>query len=323
MTGGTSRSLSVFAPDGAPEIRKGDDLTSLVLGLLDLRDGDILAVTSKAVAKAEGRVRTGSRTADLEAGETLRVVARRGRTTIVRHRLGITLAAAGIDASNVAAGHVVLLPLDPDGSARHLREEVLRRTGANVAVLVTDTLGRAWRHGQTDLAIGAAGLPVLESYAGRTDRHGNTLEVTAPAVADELAGAAELVQGKLLGRPFALVRGRPDLVLAPGHHGPGAGSLVREEEADLFGFGAREAVVRALAGEPGDRTGFGEAATTTELAAACREVLGAEAVEELEESGHLRVHGPATAVGALAFAHGWTIGGSESAAVHVVRPDTT
>ena len=316
-----SGTLSVLAPDGAPEIGEGDDLAALLLALLEPRDGDILAVTSKAVAKADGRVRRGSRAA-FEAQETQRAVARRGPLTIVRHRLGITLAAAGIDASNVPAGLVVLLPVDPDSSARRLREDVQSRSGANVGVIVTDTLGRAWRHGQTDLAVGAAGLRVLESYAGRQDRHGNPLLVSAPAVADELAGAAELVQGKLLDRPFALLRGRPDLVLDPGDHGTGAAALVRDEATDLFGFGAREAVVRALRGDNGDRVGFGEAASAGEVAAACREVLAEQAVDPVGEPGRLRVRGPRPVVAALAFAHGWEVMTSESSGVHVIQPST-
>ena len=132
------------------------------------------------------------------------------------------MAAAGVDASNVAPGHVVLLPEDPDASARALREGIAARAGVNVGVLVTDTAGRTWREGQTDLAVGAAGLRVLDDHAGRADGYGNELEVTAPAVADELAGAAELAAGKLGRRPFTVIRGRGDLVLPPGDHGPGA-----------------------------------------------------------------------------------------------------
>ena len=193
-------------------------------------------VTSKVVSKAEGRVVDGSRD-ELLPGETTRVVARRGPTTIVRNRLGLTMAAAGIDESNVEKGRSVLLPLDPDASARALRAALADNTGHNVGVIVTDTAGRAWREGQTDIAIGAAGLTVLEDYAGRLDAHGNELAVTAPAVADEIAGLAELAAGKLTGRPFVVVRGRSDLVLPPGDPGPGAGSLIRAEGGDLFGYG--------------------------------------------------------------------------------------
>ena len=135
----------------------------------------------------------------------MRVVARRGPTSIVENRLGIVMAAAGVDASNVTPGHVVLLPEDPDASARALREGVYDDLGRNVAVILTDTAGRAWRTGQTDLAVGAAGIEPLDHLAGMTDSYGNRLEVTAPAVADELAAAAELVTGKLGGRPISVV----------------------------------------------------------------------------------------------------------------------
>lgn len=298
--------LSVTAPAGVPEIHADDDLAGLVLGVLDPRDGDILAVTSKAVAKSERRVVEGTR-ADRVAAETVRVVARRGDTLIVRTRQGPTLAAAGIDASNVVPGSVVLLPDDPDRSARRLRTQLLERTGTNVGVLVTDTAGRPWRHGQTDLAIGAAGLDVIVSYSGRVDPYGNRLSVTAPAVADELAGAAELAQGKLSGRPFALLRGRADLVLPPGVHGAGARTLVRAEDEDLFGFGAREAVLRALQGDEPDRAGFGAPASRPELAAAIAAVLGPGAIAADPDAAQpLRVTGDPAVVAALAFAHGWT-----------------
>jgi coenzyme F420-0:L-glutamate ligase/coenzyme F420-1:gamma-L-glutamate ligase len=287
--------LEAWAPDRFPEVAAGDDLATLLLAALgggaDLADGDVVCVTSKVVSKAEGRTRVGEREAAIDE-ETVRVVARRGATRIVRNRLGLTMAAAGVDASNVAAGSVVLLPLDPDASARALRRDVLDRTGTNVAVVVTDTSGRAWREGQTDLAIGAAGLLVAEDFAGRTDPHGNPLVVTLPAVADELAGAAELVQGKLGGRPVAVVRGRADLVLPPGDDGPGAASLVRPEGGDLFGWGAREAVVRALVGDEADRAPFGEEADPEELSAALRRLPDAA---------------DRTAAAAVCFAHGWRL----------------
>jgi coenzyme F420-0:L-glutamate ligase/coenzyme F420-1:gamma-L-glutamate ligase len=296
--------VRVVAPDGVPEVRPGDDLVALLLPLVELRDGDVVVVTSKVVSKAEGRVRPGGREEALP-GETARVVARRGPTTIVRTHHGLTLAAAGIDASNVAAGTVVLLPEDPDVSARALRAGIRRRAGANVGVVVTDTAGRAWREGQTDIAIGAAGLLVLESYAGRSDAHGNELAVTAPAVADEIAALAELAQGKLGGRPFAVVRGRDDLVLPPGDDGPGARALIRPEGADLFGYGAREAVVRALRGDPADRAPFGVPVPPPELAAAVRAVLGIDAAPASGGLELLVPPGSTSALAALAFAHGW------------------
>jgi coenzyme F420-0:L-glutamate ligase / coenzyme F420-1:gamma-L-glutamate ligase len=295
--------ITVEAPDGAPEVGPGDDLAVLLTDLLDLADGDIVTVTSKVVSKAEGRIRTGDRE-DALPDETRRVVARRGPTTIVRTQHGLTLAAAGIDASNVAPGTVVLLPEDPDASARAIREAVLERTGRNVGVLVTDTAGRAWREGQTDIAIGAAGLRVLVDLAGSVDAHGNELVVTAPAVADELAGAVELTQGKSAARPFAVVRGRADLVLPPGDHGTGASALVRPEGADLFGYGAREAVVRAVRGDAEDRPAFGEPADPDELATAIRTALP-DAVVSMQGGSVVVSGGSARAVGAIAFAFGW------------------
>ncbi|MGA8847612.1 MAG: coenzyme F420-0:L-glutamate ligase, partial [Nocardioides sp.] len=209
----TPPSVWATAPDGVGEIETGTDLAEALLEVHpQLRDGDIVVVTSKVVSKSEGRVVPGSREEHLEAA-TARVVARRGATTIVRTQHGLTLAAGGIDNSNVALGSSVLLPLDPDASARRLRAALQHRTGAVLGVIVTDTAGRAWREGQTDIAIGAAGVVVAEDFAGRIDAHGNQLAVTAPAVADEIAGLAELAQGKLGARPFAVVRGRADLVL--------------------------------------------------------------------------------------------------------------
>ncbi len=316
--------LTVLAPDGVPEIQPGDDLAALVVAALSPVDGDVVLVTSKVVSKAEGRSLPGTdRLAAVEAELAepgARVVARRGPTTIVRTRLGLTLAAAGVDASNVARGSVLLLPLDPDGSARALRRAVAELTGANVGVVVTDTAGRAWRTGQTDIAIGAAGIMVVDDHSGRTDGYGNELMVTAPALADELAGTAELAQGKLAGRPFALVRGRADLVLPPGKDGPGAAELVRVEGEDLFGFGAREAVVRALAGEPADQLPFGAPATAEEMAAAVVRVLGVAA----QQIGDGLTVPADPRLAPLAFAHGWYIDDApeEGAEKAVIRPVT-
>ncbi|WP_395693807.1 coenzyme F420-0:L-glutamate ligase [Nocardioides sp.] len=319
---GTSSTVEVVAPDGAPEIHTGSDLVGELLPLVQLADGDIVVMTSKVVSKAEGRVVRSSRDEAVTA-ETVRVVARRGPTTIVRNRLGLTMAAAGVDASNVAAGSVVLLPRDPDGSARGIRASIRVRTGRNVGVVITDTAGRAWREGQTDIAIGAAGLLVSEPYAGRTDAHGNELAVTQPAVADEVAGMAELAQGKLSGRPFAVVRGRADLVLPPHQHGPGAASLIRAEEGDLFGYGAREAVVRALRGDPGDRAPFGAPAAADELRAVITDVLGLIPTPTGRDGGMLTVtfpRGLARALSALAFAHGWEVLATDSPSDVRLRP---
>jgi coenzyme F420-0:L-glutamate ligase/coenzyme F420-1:gamma-L-glutamate ligase len=290
------------------EVRDGDDLAALVRRHCALADGDVVAITSKVVSKAEGRARSGSREEAL-AGETARVVARRGPTAIVRTRHGLTLAAAGIDASNVEPGTHLLLPVDPDATARSVREALAADRGPNVGVIVTDTAGRAWRTGQTDIAIGAAGLRVSESYAGRVDAHGNALVVTEPAVADELAGAAELATGKLGRRPFAVLRGRADLVLPPGEHGPGAVALLRAEASDLFGYGAREAVLRALVGEGGPA--FGSPASADELATALREAIPTTDVVVAGDGVAMTVSAPfheeVWTADVLAFAFGWSL----------------
>jgi coenzyme F420-0:L-glutamate ligase/coenzyme F420-1:gamma-L-glutamate ligase len=309
--------LEVLAPDGAGEVRHGDDVAGLVAGLVELADGDVVLVTSKVVAKAEGRVVPGTRE-DLLPDETARVVARRGPTTIVRTHHGLTLAAAGIDASNVEPGHVVLLPVDPDASARGLRARLAELTGRTVAVVVTDTAGRAWRHGQTDLAVGAAGLRVLDDHAGRHDPHGNELVVTAPAVADELAGAAELVQGKLGRRPFAVVRGRADLVLPAGDDGPGAAALVRGDPEDMFGLGSREAVVRALLGDLDDAAWFGAPAGADDVAVAVAAVTGR--VPAPAPGGGLDAEGDLRLLRVLAHAHGWRAATGEDGMVRLLPP---
>ena len=297
--------LEVSAPDGLPEITTESDLAALIADSTTLLDGDIVVVTSKVISKAEGRVRSGEREDALDE-ETVRVVARRGPTVIVRNRLGLTMAAAGIDASNVEAGAIVLLPLDPDASARALRARLHGLTGATLGVLVTDTAGRAWRDGQTDIAIGAAGVLVAEDFAGHVDAYGNDLVVTLPAVADERAGAADLVKGKLGGRPAAVVRGRADLVLAIDDDGPGAGSLIRPEGTDLFGYGAREAVIRALAGAEEDRLPFGAPVEASELTSAVRRVAGRDAAYD-ESMLLLPTGADERAVAAVCFAHGWRL----------------
>lgn len=269
--------ISVRPVDGIGEVAPGDDLAAIIAEATrgdGLADGDFVVVTSKVVSKAEGRVASAGKD-DVLAGETDRVLARRGGTAIVRTHLGLVLAGAGIDASNTAAGTVLLLPVDPDGSARRLRERLLELTGHNVAVVVSDTAGRAWRNGQTDLAVGAAGFEVLHDYAGQVDDYGNELAVTAPAVADEVAGAGDLVKAKLARRPVAVLRGLGDLVLAPGAHGPGARTLVRDEAQDMFGLGAREAVLAAVSADPAGRRGFGQPAAAEDAAALLGPVAGA------------------------------------------------
>jgi coenzyme F420-0:L-glutamate ligase/coenzyme F420-1:gamma-L-glutamate ligase len=297
---------------GLGEVGEGDDLAALLSRAVDLEDGDVVVVTSKDVSKAEGRVVHAGRE-DVLAEETDRVVARRGRTAIVRTRHGLVMAAAGVDASNTEPGTVVLLPVDPDASARRVRAAIARQTGRNVAVVVTDTAGRAWRNGQTDIAVGAAGLQVLEDYAGRTDAHGNALVVTAPAVADELAAAADLVKRKLDRRPAAVVRGLAALVLPPGEDGPGATALVRDEGSDMFGLGAREAVLAAVLGR--EARGFGAPCSSEELVEQLSLAAGPHAEVGTEaDSVTARVTGSEGERGAtqermrvVAFALGWRV----------------
>ncbi|MFD3355463.1 coenzyme F420-0:L-glutamate ligase [Streptomyces fradiae] len=251
----------VWAPAGIPEVAKGDDLAALIAAAEpDLADGDIVLVTSKVVSKAEGRVvEAADREAAIDA-ETVRVVARRGALRIVENRNGLVMAAAGVDASNTPAGTVLLLPEDPDASARTIRDGLRDLLGVEVGVVVTDTFGRPWRSGLTDVAIGAAGVRVLDDLRGGTDAFGNPLVATVVASADELAAAGDLVKGKTAGRPVAVVRGLPHLVAGPAD-APGARALVRGAGGDMFRLGTSEAVreavtlrrtVRAFTGEPVD-----------------------------------------------------------------------
>jgi coenzyme F420-0:L-glutamate ligase/coenzyme F420-1:gamma-L-glutamate ligase len=252
-------SLAVVAPDGLGEVAAGSGLPALAAAIGDLlgtlrwpgggaglSDGDVVVVSSKVLSKAEGRV---VRAADREraiTAETVRVVAtrvhERGVTRIVENRQGIVMAAAGVDSSNTSPGTVLLLPEDPDASARRLRAAWAARFGRRLGVLVTDTLGRPWRFGVADVAIGAAGLLLVRDLRGSRDPHGNPLEMTVVAVADEIAAAAELVKGKTAGRPVAVVRGVGDLVTD--EDGPGAAGLNRTGPDDMFSLGTAEALAR-------------------------------------------------------------------------------
>lgn len=243
---GSAAPVEILPVTGLPEFRPGDDLAAaLVTAAPWLRDGDVVVVTSKVISKCEGRIVAAP--ADPEERDALRrklidteavrVLARKGRTLITENRNGIVQAAAGVDGSNVGATELALLPVDPDASAAALRAALRDRLSVNVAVLVTDTMGRAWRNGQTDAAIGSAGLPVLYGYAGAVDRHGNELVVTEVAVADEIAAAADLVKGKLTAVPVAVIRG-----LELDDDGSTAGRLVRGGEDDLFWLGTAESL---------------------------------------------------------------------------------
>ena len=237
--------LSAFAVGGLPEFVAGDDLATIIGDALDgvLEDGDILSVTSKIVSKAEGRLIPAADREQAITDETVRVVATRehpgGVTRIVENHLGMVLAAAGVDSSNVPEGRVLLLPLDPDASARALATALRARFGLSLGVVVTDTLGRPWRQGQTDVAIGAAGIHVLEDLRGSADASGKRLDVTVPAVADEIAGLTDLIKGKASGMPVAVVRGLAHLV-GPLDL-PGARSIVRVGPDDMFRLGTKEA----------------------------------------------------------------------------------
>jgi coenzyme F420-0:L-glutamate ligase/coenzyme F420-1:gamma-L-glutamate ligase len=255
----SGRSLLVVPLAGMPEVRPGDDLARLLLAAvgaagLALADGDVLAVTSKVVAKAEGRlVPLPGDPVDRErvhretvAAETARVVARRGRLVIAETRHGLVGANALVDASNAGGDRLVLLPADPDASAARLRQAVRELDGHDVAVVVTDTLGRPWRLGQTDVAVGLAGMGALDDWRGRADGDGRLLEVTEVAVADEVAAAADLVKGKASRVPAALLRGVP----RPGGDGR-ARDLVRSPADDLFRTaGTAEDLLAFLEGGP-------------------------------------------------------------------------
>ncbi|MCB7137636.1 coenzyme F420-0:L-glutamate ligase [Cellulosimicrobium marinum] len=252
--------LAVWAPSGLGEVRPGDDLARLVGDLLaqgdQLAEGDVVVVSSKVVSKAEGRVLDADDREQAITDETVRVVATRERPglpplRIVENRLGLVMAAAGVDASNTPDGTVLLLPLDPDASARALRAALRARFGLDrLGVVVTDTAGRPWREGLVDVAIGAAGIRVADDLRGGVDAHGRPISVTVTAVADEVASASELVRGKTGGRPVAVVRGMGAHVTED--DGPGARSLVRASADDLFREGSAEAYARGVEDGRGD-----------------------------------------------------------------------
>ncbi|MFP5318294.1 MAG: coenzyme F420-0:L-glutamate ligase [Acidimicrobiia bacterium] len=205
--------LRVIPVPGLPEVQPGDRLADLVAACADLEDGDVVVVTQKVVSKAEGRLvdcppgDDRARRALVDA-ESVRILRRSpGRATITETRHGFVCAAAGIDFSNVPEGKAALLPVDADRSARRIRDGLLARTGRRVAVIVSDTFGRPWRRGLTDVAIGCAGIGAVLDLRGTTDALGRPLRVTEVAVADELAAAAELVMGKAAGIAAAIVRG--------------------------------------------------------------------------------------------------------------------
>lgn len=248
MPPGIPPGISVHPVPGLPEFTPGDDLAGAIAAAAPwLADGDVVVVTSKVVSKVEGRLVLVPPGADREAArlravedEAVRVVARRGTLAIVSTRQGWVVAAAGIDASNVGQHALVLLPEDGDASARTLRARLRELLDIDVAVVVSDTFGRTWREGLTDVAVGAAGIEALIDHRGAVDAHGNALETTRVAVVDELASAADLVKGKLAGLPVAVVRG---LTFAGADEDDlGTRPLVRALADDLFPYGSRDLV---------------------------------------------------------------------------------
>jgi len=239
--------LTVVPVTGIGEVRPGDDLAAILAAALEdpgadgvavpwILDGDVLVVTQKVVSKAEGRiVAVGADDPDARArlveSESVRVLRRRGDLMITETRHGFVCANAGVDLSNVEAGTAALLPVDPDRSARRIREALAHRLGATVAVVVSDTFGRTWRNGVTDVAIGVAGIAGVVDLRGTPDATGRVLESTEVCVADEVAGAAELVMGKARSVPAAVVRGVDPEWL---RRGSVAGEIVREPSGDLF-----------------------------------------------------------------------------------------
>ena len=243
---GAAAAVEILPVAGLPEFRPGDDLCAAIAAAAPwLRDSDVVVVTSKVVSKCEGRLVPAPEDEEardrlrrkLVDDEAVRVLARKGKTLITENRSGLVQAAAGVDGSNVGRAELALLPVDPDASAATLRTGLRDRLGVTVAVVITDTMGRAWRNGQIDAAVGAAGLAVLHSYSGAVDAHGNELVVTEIAVADELAAAADLVKGKLTAMPVAVVRGLP-----VSDDGSTARQLLRPGEEDLFWLGTAEAI---------------------------------------------------------------------------------
>jgi coenzyme F420-0:L-glutamate ligase / coenzyme F420-1:gamma-L-glutamate ligase len=205
-------SISLIPVEGFPEVRPGDELAALIAARADLVDGDVIVVTQKVVSKAEGRLVPIDPDDPLSHkalvfDEAVRVLRRRGELLVTETRHGFVCANSGVDLSNIEQGWAALLPLDPDRSARRIRDALRARPGVQVGVIISDTFGRPWRRGLTDVAIGSAGVAAVVDLRGTADEFGRELAVTEMCVADEIAGAAELVMGKALGIPVAIVRG--------------------------------------------------------------------------------------------------------------------
>jgi coenzyme F420-0:L-glutamate ligase/coenzyme F420-1:gamma-L-glutamate ligase len=229
-------SIALLPVEGMPEVRPGDDLAALIAAAATLQDGDVLVVTQKIVSKAENRLEAIDPTDPVShkaivEREAVRVLRRRGDLMITETRHGFICANAGIDLSNVKLGWAALLPVDADRSARRIRDRLRARVGVEVGVIVSDTFGRTWRRGVTDVAIGCAGVAAVIDLRGTEDALGRELQVTEVCVADELAAAAELVMGKSSGVPVAIVRGVDPAWL---REGSVAAEIVRPPSEDLF-----------------------------------------------------------------------------------------
>lgn len=229
-------SLSVFGIAGLPEVGAGDDLAAMIADRAQLVTGDVVVVTQKIVSKAEGRivaVDAGDADArqELALREAVRVLRRRGDLVVTETRHGFVCANSGVDLSNITDGYAALLPIDPDRSARRIRDGLRARAGCEVGVIVSDTFGRAWRRGVTDVAIGCAGVRGIVDLRGTEDALGRTLVATEICVVDEIAAAAELVMGKAAGVPVAVVRGLDPSLLGDGSV---AREVVRPYGEDLF-----------------------------------------------------------------------------------------
>lgn len=222
--------IEILPLEGVPEIHEGDDLAGLLSAAApDLRDGDVIVVTQKVVSKAEGRIASAADKTKVVEAESKRVLRRAGTMVIAETRHGFVCANAGVDESNVEHGEIALLPIDPDRSARRIRSKLAHLRDIDVAIIVSDTFGRAWRLGQTDIAIGVAGIDPFTDYVGSLDANGRVMTATRICTADEIAGAAEMVMGKATGVCAAIVRGAP---VTPGRGT--ATQIVRAPEDDLF-----------------------------------------------------------------------------------------
>ena len=228
--------LSIIPVDGIGEIAVGDDLAGIIASAADLHDGDVVVVTQKIVSKAEGMLESVDADDPLShkkivERESVRVLRRRGDLIISETKHGFVCANAGIDLSNVERGYAALLPEDSDRSARRIRDGIKARVGVEVAVIISDTFGRTWRRGLTDVAIGCAGIGAILDLRGSNDTYGREMLVTEVAVVDELASAAELVMGKATGIPVAIVRGVPAEWL---RRGDVHSEIIRPPDEDLF-----------------------------------------------------------------------------------------